>query len=150
MNYKMNLIFSLFMFPLLGCKESGKEMDSNQDFTRKEISCIRRMLKEDDSLGSIRNEAGRKMPVSKSIKQYTEALEALSFKRCPPGFTEAFKEHKKAWEEMLPVTDKYSGLRGELHEIFDSIAVSKDSAEFKTRLDKIWSTWELVEKRSGR
>lgn len=142
---KWILIFML----LTGCKDSVKKTTSHQEFTQQEARCIKRVLAEDDSLGSIRNEAGRNMPVSKSILQYTKTLKALNFQECPPRFKEAFEQHRVAWEEMLQVTDKYSSVRGELHEVFDSIAVSKDSAEFKTRLDKIWSTWESVEKRSA-
>lgn len=47
---------------------------------------------------------------------------------------------------MVKITDKYSGYRGEMHELFKKIESEKDSTEFKIRLKAIWNTWGKVEK----
>lgn len=143
-----NLCYAFLIISLVNCNNFGKDPSAKQVRSPNEKACIERILALDDSLGSIRNEATKKLPISQSIKQYAAALKDLDFESCPPTFTEAFKNHRKAWEEMLTVTDKYPEMRGELHQVFEHIGVSEDSVEFKTRLDRIWSTWEVVEEQS--
>ena len=143
-----NLLYSFFLVCIVACNNSGKKPSTTMERSNYEKACIERVLALDDSLGTVRNEAPKEISISESIKQYTAALKGLNFEGCPPKFANAFKDHRQAWEEILIVTDKYPKMRGELHEVFDSISVSKDSVEFKTRLDKIWATWEMVDDQS--
>jgi hypothetical protein len=108
--------------------------------------CIEYIIAKDDSLGKIRNHACKEQSLSKTIHQYIGALNALDTKDCAPAFNQAFNNHKKAWLNTLKVTDNYSHLRGEMHDLFAVIETSKDSTEFKILINNIWSTWAEVEK----
>lgn len=124
-------------FILVSCKTNDAS---------KQTDCINTILKQDDSLGKIRNNATKIHSISNSILSYTDALKALDFSNCPEQFSSAFKKHISAWNNMMFVTTKYPTLRGEMHEVFDKLEKSKDSTEFKRYLNKIWSTWDEIEK----
>ncbi len=47
---------------------------------------------------------------------------------------------------MLPITDKYPMMRGELQVIFRQHEQSEDAELFKKRQNEIWATWAEVEK----
>jgi len=42
---------------------------------------------------------------------------------------------------MAPVVTRYPDLRGEMHDLFDTLALSPDSIAFKLRVDEISATW---------
>lgn len=108
--------------------------------------CITQILRADDSLGKIRNHECETKTLTKTIKNYAGRLSSLDFSQCPDTFSKAFKGHIKAWNEMLVVVKSHDTLRGEMHDLFDQIAISKDSIIFKEKLNAIWSTWSEVEK----
>ena len=87
-----------------------------------------------------------KVSLSETIQVYVDSLSTLDFSSCPEKFASSFQEHIDAWKAMIAVTDNFPDLRGEMHDIFDEIEKSENPGEFKTRLDKIWSTtFRLVE-----
>lgn len=99
----------------------------------------------DAKLGKIRNHSCEKISLSETISNYVNELNKISFDDCPKAFDQAFKSHINAWLEMIPVTDNYPNLRGELHDLFDKIEAGKDKVLFKKRLDAIWKTWADIE-----
>ena len=111
--------------------------------------CVKMILEKDSELGSKRNHDCESTSLSNTIDIYTQALSDLDFSDCPSSFSQAFQEHINAWIEMKEVTDGYPDLRGEMHDLFDQIRQTKDSTQFKIRLNMIWSTWESIEKLSG-
>lgn len=135
-----------FMVSLLGLlMTSCRQKDSKAAvLTSKE--CVDYIFKKDDSLGTVRNHACEEISLSETIKQYTSSLNELDFTNCPDDFSDAFNTHITAWNEMIEVTDKYPDLRGEMHDLFDSIEKGKDSIVFKSRLKAIWDTWGPIEK----
>lgn len=50
---------------------------------------------------------------------------------------------------MKRVTDHYPELRGEMHDLFDIMAVGEHKQEFETRLAAIWDSWKEVEEAMG-
>ncbi|RAJ13445.1 hypothetical protein [Olleya aquimaris] len=124
-------------FILMSCKTNDAS---------KQKDCINTILIQDDSLGQIRNNASKINSLSNSILSYTDALNALDFSNCPQPFSSAFKKHIRAWNNIMLVTTKHPTLRGEMHDLFDDLETSKDSTEFKKYLNKIWSTWDEIEK----
>ena len=130
------LVFLWVMVLVLSCK--SKET--------KAIDCIDHVIKLDDSLGKKRNVDCVELSLSKTIINYTDAINSIDFSQCPEDFTTAFKSHIEAWNDMIEVTDNHDNLRGEMHDLFDSIEHTKDSLQFKIYLNTIWSTWADVEK----
>ncbi|MBT8324917.1 MAG: hypothetical protein HKN99_12220 [Winogradskyella sp.] len=130
------LVFLWVMVLVLSCK-------SNET---KAIDCIDQVIKLDDSLGKKRNFDCVELSLSKTIINYTDVINSIDFSTCPDEFTTAFKSHIEAWKNMIEVTDNHDTLRGEMHDLFDSIEHTKDSLQFKIYLNAIWSTWADVEK----
>jgi len=83
--------------------------------------------------------------LSETIINYTRDLKSLDFSNCPNDFKIAFEKHIKAWLNFKTLSDKYSSIRGELHDIFDELEKSEDSIVFKQLVGNIWDTWKLVE-----
>ena len=122
---------------------TGKKHSSEADSTSNEL-CIKYIVSLDDSLSALRNHDCESVSISESIYKYTAGIGNASFEDCPEDFVRAYKRHQQAWLEMLRVTDKYTDLRGEMHQLFNSIQAGKDSTEFKQRLQLIWSTWDEI------
>lgn len=142
----MKILFTTWaLLLLLACNNtSQKNLPVKQDnLLQKE--CIKNIMQMDDSLGTIRNHACEKISLSKTIKNYIKGLENLNFKNCPEKFTRAFDNHRQAWEKMIPVSDNFPDLRGEMHDLFDIIEKSDEAENFKIRLKAIWDTWAEVE-----
>ncbi len=110
-----------------------------------EYACIKYILETDSALGEIRNHNSKNISLSRSITEYTNVLLALNYSECPAEFSNAFKAHIQAWTDVKRITDNYPALRGELHDIFNSIEKTRDSVEFKALVKNIWDTWTLVE-----
>lgn len=104
------------------------------------------IIQKDAELGKIRNHACENQSLSRTIEDYIQALEKLSFQNCPEEFAIAFKKHIKAWDQIIPLTNEYPDLRGEMHQLFNIIGDTENGATFKAKVDEIWSTWALVEK----
>lgn len=138
----LSLIASIIIL-LHGCNSTKTPV--SQYSTDDQRDCISRVLAADDVLGKIRNHAPETMPLSQSIDAYVQGLNKLNFSQCPTDFTSAFKSHITAWAKMKVVTDKYADLRGEMHELFKQLKLSRDSIQFRQLEDNIWSTWDLVE-----
>lgn len=136
MNVLRNLsVLLLFVSLLLGC---------GSDHTKK-VECMDRVIKIDDSLGKKRNNDCKTSSLSATIVNYTNGMKNIDFSGCPEDFKTAFRSHISAWDSMMKVTDNHDGLRGEMHDLFDTIERTKDSLHFKTYLDAIWATWANVE-----
>ena len=138
------LILPLLSMLFLNC--SSKKQSTDKNLAVSYQSCIDHIIAVDDSIGKIRNHNCEKISLSETIKVYTTGIENLDFNNCPGDFTNAFQRHKKAWTQMLQVTDKHPNLRGEMHDLFKILEEGKDKEFFKPLLDKIWSTWAEVEK----
>ena len=111
----------------------------------KERTCIEKVISLDDSFGSVRNHACETVSLSEAIEQYVDNMNKLDFRSCPKTFTIAFKEHQKAWKDILTVTDNYTELRGEMHELFKIIENGRHANSFNPLLKFIWDTWTEVE-----
>lgn len=131
------IVFYASLNTIVSCKKVNENDQA--------INCMERVLKLDDSLGSIRNHSSEKVSLSKTIADYTYALDNLNYEYCPEDFKSAFKKHAKAWQDMIMVTNQYPDLRGEIHDLFNQIEVSSDSLLFKNKLKQIWDTWSIIE-----
>jgi len=132
---------ALFMMLCL-CMNSGFAQQSEDN-----AAAIRAVIKQDYQLGSIRNERPRHAPIAQAIKDYVAGLDALDLDGVPPDFKTALLRHRDAWFESIEFLRQYSQLRGELHEVFETIH-AKDEASHAGLLDveaNIWSTWAEVE-----
>ena len=127
---------------LVNCADAKKSKDST---TLSQKDCIDAVLKQDGALGKIRNHACETISLSKTIAQYVDAINNLDYEGCPDEFRKAFKSHTAAWSEMGKFTENYPDLRGEMHDLFDSIEKTKDSTTFKPLLKAIWDTWSSIE-----
>ena len=105
-----------------------------------------RVLEADSTIGNIRNKQCETLSLSQTILNYTEAMQAVSTQKCPDAFASAYESHRQAWLAMLPITDKYPMMRGEMHMLFRQLEQSEDAELFKKRLNEIWATWAEVEK----
>lgn len=124
--------------PVIQCAvgESGSNRSS---------TCIERILAADDSLGRARNHACEQQPLSEVIANYASALAGLDFTSCPENFRAAFEGHRQAWLELLPITDRYPDLRGEMHALFEKLESGEHAKQFKPMVDRVWKTWAEVE-----
>jgi hypothetical protein len=135
-------------FATFSCTPSNS---SNKPLSKINISplektCIEKVITLDEKLGKNRNHSCETISLSRAIRNYTTEIDKIDFSNCPENFSKAFKEHKNAWLKILKITDKYSELRGEMHQLFKLLEQGEDKEEFKSLLDSIWKTWEDVEK----
>lgn len=107
--------------------------------------CMTRVIALDDSLGKARNHACEKISLSETIRQYADGLEKISYKDCPRDFKTGFRKHREAWLALIPITDQYPDLRGEMHVLFKQIESGKHAAQFKPLVKSVWDTWAEVE-----
>ncbi|MFC0605551.1 hypothetical protein [Winogradskyella pulchriflava] len=121
----------LYLVVLLSC-QNKKKTESNSNISEKD--CIDKILLDDSKLGKIRNHECETITLQKTIDNYVKAMRKLNFEGCPEEFSVAFKKHISAWNNMGKFTENYPELRGEMHDLFDSIEKSKDSATFKPLL----------------
>jgi len=108
-------------------------------------ACIRHIIALDDSLGRIRNHACESISLAATIRNYAAGINKHDFRGCPPDFTKAFGRHRQAWLDMVPFVEKHSGLRGEMHVLFEQLEKGPDAATFNPLLRNIWDTWAEVE-----
>lgn len=133
----------------LGCNGQNKKGASATSSVESiNIDCVKQIFEKDSIFGDIRNHDSEKISLSEAINNYSKNLNSLDYSDCPERFEIAFRKHIDAWMDFKKVSDKYPLLRGELHKIFAIIEKSKDSTEFKSRLDQILETWEIVEESS--
>ncbi|NNE33177.1 MAG: hypothetical protein HKN40_12495 [Winogradskyella sp.] len=114
--------------------------------TLNKTNCIENVIEKDSEFGKLRNHQCETKTLHTTIIDYTEAMRNINFENCPETFSVAFKNHITAWDSMGEFTKKYSELRGEMHNLFDSIKKTNDSLQFKILLKDIWNTWTHVEK----
>lgn len=133
--------FLILLIAALGCSDSSRKNISADA----KNECIAGIMAVDDSLGKIRNHACERISMSQTITQYADAMEKFDFRNCPVEYAIAYEKHRKAWIDILAVTDKYPDLRGEMHVLFKQLEQSKDSDEFKPLLKSVWDTWAEVE-----
>ena len=113
--------------------------------TSTSLECQKKVLEKDSALGKIRNHQCEEISLSETIRNYVGALKELNFEECPTAFKQSFQLHMDAWTAMTEVTDEYSKLRGEMHDLFDLIKLEDSTGQFTKRLDAIWATWAEVE-----
>ncbi|MFN0034398.1 MAG: hypothetical protein ACKVUS_04975 [Saprospiraceae bacterium] len=107
--------------------------------------CIAHAIALDDSLGKARNHACEAIGLSETIRQYATGMGKINHQNCPAAFTEAFKKHREAWLALIPITDQYPELRGEMHDLFKQIEAGEHAAQFKPLVKTVWDTWAEVE-----
>jgi hypothetical protein len=140
------LILIIYVINLNYCKStSGEDNAKNEEKVATQLLCIEQIMASDDSLGRIRNHACENISLSETIANYIGSLEALNYEDCPKAFTESFKQHIAAWKSITKMTDHYSGLRGEMHDLFKEIEEGDEGEEFKELVKSIWDTWADVE-----
>ena len=81
------------------------------------------------------------------IEAYARGLEGLDFGGCPEEFVDAFAEHREAWRASVPFFERHADLRGELHDVFETIRGygGDEQAQLERHEEAIWSTWAEVE-----
>lgn len=109
------------------------------------FGCMAEAIALDDSLGRVRNHACETVPLSETIRQYAAAIEKIDFSGCPEAFSAGFKKHAAAWLALLPVTDQYPGLRGEMHALFKQLESGRHAEQFKPLVKAVWDTWGEIE-----
>lgn len=140
----------IILILLLGCKYTGEKQKNTDIVIDKDaIACVQMVFEKDSILGGIRNHSPEKISLSETIDNYTHELESMAYTNCPEKFKSSFNAHIKAWQQLRSVTDKYPSMRGELHDIFALLEKSADSTEFKTLVQKVWDTWDLVKENSN-
>ncbi|MCB0544193.1 MAG: hypothetical protein H6575_05330 [Lewinellaceae bacterium] len=149
-NLKRIALLIAFCSFLIACADSGadkqKPVQPAPATTAAAKACMDSIIAFDSRVGTIRNHACEKQSLSKTITEYTEALENADFAACPVAFKNAFLKHIQAWRNALAVTDKYPELRGEMHDLFNKIESGDDGPVFKTLVADIWATWADIEK----
>ena len=106
-------------------------------------SGIDKILEQDTELGTIRNNQPYQIPLHQAVKNYCNSLRQLDYSKTPEVFSLAFIKHVEAWEAAIPEFEKFSELRGELHEIFEKI--KPQSEDFLKLESAIWSSWADIE-----
>ena len=107
---------------------------------------IQQILEKDTELSDIRNHACKKCSLGDAIEEYVARLMELDFEGCPTDFTEAFKKHQSAWTALVPLAEKHSGLRGEMHDLLAKIEKTDDAEELANLKKEIFDTWAEIEK----
>ena len=110
-----------------------------------QFDCMALAIAQDDSLGKIRNQACKTISLSETIRQYAGSIESINYTDCPAAFETGFKKHRAAWIALLPVTDQYPDLRGEMHDLFKQLESGKHAGQFKPLVQSVWDTWAEIE-----
>lgn len=109
---------------------------------------MKQLLHKDSELSEIRNHACEKCSLAQAIKEYVSALQGFDFEGCPDDFVSAFKKHQDAWSDLIPLAEKHSELRGEMHELLAKIEASTDSEALAPLKKAIFDTWSEIEQAS--
>ena len=141
----LNLMLLVSLVFFSACTGTGSEKSSTGTKENKAKQCMEKALAFDEEAGKKRNHACEKVSLSQTIKDYIKTLEEIDYSDCTAEFEAAFKDHMKAWESILTITDNYPDLRGELHDLFEQIGEGPDGEAFKKLVEGIWDTWEVVE-----
>lgn len=103
------------------------------------------VLQRDSELSEVRNHACEASTLSQAIKDYVAELKGFDFEGCPEEFAHAFNKHQLAWSALIPLTDKHSELRGEMHDLLAKIEASDDAQELAPLKKAIFDTWSEIE-----
>jgi hypothetical protein len=144
MNFHSILLVTMFLLSVAGNGQKGKIRVDLYDITQGQ--CIDSVIKQDSLLRHKRNLRCKEVAPSQAIREYAAGIDQINFTQCPALFATAFQQYKKAWLGMARVTDQYSKLRGELHEVLQEVANSKNAVEFRQQLQVLIDTWAEVEK----
>lgn len=144
MTLKLSATLWLVLFSL-GSLQLRAQAAHGKPIMPAERHCMNNIIRLDDSLGRFRNLQCLVDPLSKTILDYTSALQKLDFSQCPEAFRSAFHRHAKAWNDLLPIVGSYPDLRGEMHTLFKELEQSRDSVSFRTRVKTVWDTWAEIE-----
>lgn len=129
-----------------GCDRSPDALTPAAPKTSPAVAAMQRVLSADEWLGRTRNLAPHDVPLSTAIKDYVAGIDQLDFTGCPPEFSAAFQRHRDAWHDSIPFFDGFPALRGEMHDLFDTIRARADVGEQLVAIEKsIWDTWAEVE-----
>lgn len=135
------LLVLMISFQFFSCKNQSDQRSGLQ-----KKNCVDAIIQKDKELGLIRNLACKDQSLSQTIHDYIGAVEKLNFGDCPEKFSLAFQAHLQAWKAIIPLTDEYPDLRGEMHQLFNIIGDGQNGAAFQDKVGDIWSTWSDVEK----
>jgi len=127
----------------LSCDSAAPEQSGPHNPLQR--NCMSRIIVFDDSLGRIRNHACEKIDLSTTIKQYLKSCRAMNYKECPVAFNAAIEKHYAAWDNMLPLTDKYPDLRGEMTQLFKQLKTGEHAQEFIPLEKAIIDTWSDID-----
>ena len=83
--------------------------------------CMDEIMKGDAEFGKARNHDPESMPIHQAIATYVENIRSMDYSNCPTEFTKLFHAHIDAWQELVPHTEPFAELRGEMHDVFDQI-----------------------------
>ncbi len=111
------------------------------------MTAIYDVLSVDGELGIQRNGATETESIVSSIRTYLAGIDGTDFSACPDDFTEAFRWHRDAWEKSIVFFERFPNLRGEMHELFETIR--SEGGETQIELERIealiWDSWAEVE-----
>jgi hypothetical protein len=139
----LRLAGALLVLHPLGCGKGEEHRNGAAD----PVGAIRAVLAQDEALGADRNHAPESQPISQAIRDYVAGLQGIDFGGCPEEFTRAFRRHIAAWQRSIPFFAQFDHLRGEMHDIFESIRQQEGEARagLESAEEDIWGTWDEVE-----
>jgi hypothetical protein len=144
-------LLSLVILSSVGCKDSKTASQTKQEDHFP--AAIREVLAKDQA-ASTRFRREEKDDRLDAVRRYCQALRRIDLRQCPNDFQEAFLKHIYAWEELVPLLEKFDGLTGDLMSLFEvgSSVVTKQSLttegdrEFARVRQAISATYFEVEK----
>lgn len=109
---------------------------------------IEAVLRADAAAGAARNQGPRFSPPAEVVARYADAIAGLDLRDAPADFQTAWRSHVEAWRATLPLLERHSQERDEMHALFARWLsdASPIRAEFQPLHDRIWSTWADVER----
>lgn len=124
--------------------ECHRVRQSNPSNALKEIS---RVLEIDTVLSQLRNNLTETQSMETAIRAYVLGLDQIEFDKCPPGFAQAFKRHRNAWNDSIGFFNKNSEARGEMHAVIEWIRKTDkaSAAELDRHMLPVMETWREVE-----
>jgi hypothetical protein len=145
---KAIILTFLLISTLSNCQQSGQKSSSLTGPAGTEApsaEAIRIIMAADEKLGDIRNHACEDTTLAETVRRYVAGLAALDFSRCPEDFTAAFRAHRDAWEATISFFDQFGELRGEMHELLETIEQGEKAPALQSYIRPVWDTWGKVD-----
>ncbi len=124
----------------IGLRQSARVSSAHAD-------AIRVALAVDDSAGRARNHRCESAPLHVAVSEYVGAIDAIDLDETTPRFAAALRAHRDAWQALVGPLGQRSGLRGEMHDLFDRLTDEADPLHetFVALIEDVWATWGEVE-----